>query len=78
MHAPNSNDGYLKKILQFGSSIRVLVVQASGHITICVPPQSCRPINGSIDNLRTSKYMHPIQMMGTLRKFFNLGAHLRF
>jgi hypothetical protein len=78
MHAPNSNDGYPKKNLQFGSSLKVLVAQASGYITICLPPQGCRPISGSIDNLKTSKCMRPIQMMDTLRKFFNLGAHLRF
>jgi hypothetical protein len=78
MHAPNSNDGYLKKILQFGSSFKVLMAQANGHITICVPPQSYKPTSGSIDNLSTSKCMHPIQMMDTLRKFFNLGVQLRF
>jgi hypothetical protein len=39
MHAPNSNDGYLTKILgEFGSSIRVSIVQENGDITICVPP----------------------------------------
>jgi hypothetical protein len=38
MHAPNSNDGHSKKILQFGNSIKVSITQASGHITICVPP----------------------------------------
>jgi len=32
MHAPNSNERYLKKILQFGNSIRVSIVQPSGHI----------------------------------------------
>jgi hypothetical protein len=64
MHAPNSNDGYLTKILgEFGSSIRVSVAQANGDITICVPLQSYKPINGSIDNLKTSKCMHPIQMI---------------
>jgi hypothetical protein len=38
MHAPNSNEGYFNKIIQFGSSIKVLVTQPSGHITICVDP----------------------------------------
>jgi len=65
MHAPYLNDGYLKTILHFGNSLKVLVVQASGQITICVPPQSCRPINGLVDKLRTSKCMHPNQMMDT-------------
>jgi hypothetical protein len=78
MHAPNPNDGYLKNFFQFGSSIKVLVAQTSGHITICVPPQSCWPISGSIDNLKTSKCMHLIQMMDTLKQFFILGTHLRF
>jgi hypothetical protein len=78
MHAPNSNGGYPKKNLQFGSSLKVLVAQASGHITICVPPQSCKPIIGSIDNLKTSKCMHPIQVMDTLKKFFDLGAQLGY
>jgi hypothetical protein len=78
MHAPNSNEGYLNKILQFGNLIKVLVTQPSDHITICVDPQNCRPINGSIDNLKTSKYMHPIQMKDALRKFFNLEVQLRF
>jgi hypothetical protein len=48
-------------------------------MTICVPPHSCRPINGSTNNLRTLKCMHPIQMMDILQKFYeNLGAQLRF
>jgi hypothetical protein len=68
MHAPNSSDGYPQKILQFGSSIKVSIVQANGHITICVPPQSYKPISDSINNLSTSKCMHPIQMMDTLKK----------
>jgi hypothetical protein len=78
MHAPNSSDGYPKKIRQFGNSIKVSIAQARGHITICVPPQSCKLISGSIGNFRTSKCMHPIQMMDTLRKFFNLGTQLGF
>jgi len=48
MHAPNSNDGYLKKLLQFGNIIKVLVAQANGHITICVDPYNCKLIVGSI------------------------------
>jgi hypothetical protein len=49
MHAPNSNDGYpTKNLREFGSSIRVSIAQANGDITICVPPQSYKPINGSI------------------------------
>jgi len=40
MHAPNSNEKYLKKILEFGN--RVSIAQPSGHITICVDPQSNR------------------------------------
>ncbi len=66
MHAPSSNEGYPKKIFQFGNSIKVSIIQANGHVTICVDPQSYRPINGSIDNLITSKCMHPIQMKDTL------------
>jgi hypothetical protein len=31
-------EGYPKKILQFGSSIKVLVPQLNGHITIYVDP----------------------------------------
>jgi hypothetical protein len=31
MHASNSNDGYPKKILQFGSLIRVLVAQENSQ-----------------------------------------------
>jgi len=38
MHAPNSNEKYLKNTLQFGGSIKVSMVQPSGHITICVDP----------------------------------------
>jgi hypothetical protein len=38
MHAPNSNEGYPKIFFQFGNSIKVLVAQPSGHITICVDP----------------------------------------
>jgi hypothetical protein len=38
MHAPNSNERYPKKIFQFKNSIKVLVAQQSGHITICVDP----------------------------------------
>jgi hypothetical protein len=60
------------------SSIKVSVVQPSDQLIIYVDTQSYRPINGSIDNLRTSKCMHPIQMKDTLRKFFNLGVQLRF
>jgi hypothetical protein len=69
MHAPNSNEGYFKKILQFGSSIKVSIVQASGHITICVPPHNHKLINCSTNDLKTLKCMHPIQMMDTLQKF---------
>jgi hypothetical protein len=54
------------------------MAQASGHIIICVAPQSCRPISGLINNLKTSKCMHPIQMTDTLRKFFDLGVQLGF
>jgi hypothetical protein len=78
MHAPNPNDGYLKIILHFGNSLKVLVAQASGQITICVPPHSCRPIIGSVDKFRTSKCMHPIQMMDSFKKIFNLGVQLGF
>jgi hypothetical protein len=56
----------------------VSIVQPSGHITICVDPQSYKPISGSINNLRTSKFMPRIQMKDTLTRFFNLGAQLRF
>jgi len=77
MHAPNSSDGYLLKILQFGSSFKVLVVQTSGQITICVPPRGCKPIIGSVDKLRTSKCMHPIQMMDTLKKNLQFGSSIR-
>jgi hypothetical protein len=43
-----------------------------------VDPQSYKPINGSTNNLKTSKCMHPIQMKDTLRKNFNLEIQLRF
>ncbi len=55
------------------SSIRVLVIQPSDQLIIFVDTQSCRPINGSIDNLR-NKCMHLIQMKDTLKKKFNLGT----
>jgi len=52
MHAPNSNERYPKKILQFESSINVSILQPSDHITICVDPQSYKPINGSTNNVK--------------------------
>jgi hypothetical protein len=42
MHALNANEKYAKIKFQFKSSIRVSVVQPSGHITICVDPQNCK------------------------------------
>jgi len=78
MHAPNSNEGYVNEILQFGNLIKVLVAQPSDHITICVDPHNCKPINGSIDNLKTSKCRNPIQMKDTLKKEFNLEVQLMF
>jgi hypothetical protein len=77
MHAPNLNEGYINKIFQFGSSIRVLIIQPNGHITICVDPQNFRPISGSIDNLRTSKWMPPIQIKDTLAKKIQFGSSIR-
>jgi hypothetical protein len=61
----------------FGS-IRVLVIQSNDQLIIFMDTQSCRPIIGSIDNLRVAKCMHPIQMKDTIRKFFNLGIQLGF
>jgi hypothetical protein len=78
MQEPNSNERYPKKRIQFGSSINVSILQPSGHITICVDPQSYKPINGSTNNLKTSICMHPMQMKDTLRKNFNLEIQLRF
>ncbi len=51
----------------FGS-IRVLIVQPNDQLIIFVDTQSCRPISGSIDNLRYSKCTHPIQMKDTLKQ----------
>jgi hypothetical protein len=59
------------------NSIRVSVVQPNDQLIISVDTQSHKPINGSMDNLRTSKCMHPIPMKDTLRQFFNLGVQLR-
>jgi hypothetical protein len=36
MHTPNLNERYPKKKIQFGRLIKVSIVQAFGHITICV------------------------------------------
>jgi hypothetical protein len=58
--------------------IKVLVVQANDQLIIYVDTQSCKPISGSIDNLKTLKCMHPIQMKDTLRKSFNLEVQLGF
>jgi hypothetical protein len=56
----------------------ILVAQFNDQLIISLDTQSYRPINDSIENLRTSKCMHPIQMMDTLRKFFNLEVQLGF
>jgi hypothetical protein len=61
----------------FGS-IRVSIAQPRDQVIIFVVTQSCKPISGSMDNLKTSKAMHPIQMKDTLRKSFNLEIQLRF
>jgi hypothetical protein len=61
----------------FGS-IRVLVIQPNDQLIISMDTQSCRPIIGSIDNLKVSKCMHPIQMKDTLKQLFNLGIQLGF
>jgi hypothetical protein len=43
MHGPNSNEGYLKRILQSGSSIKVSISQPNVHMTILVDQQNCKP-----------------------------------
>jgi hypothetical protein len=63
--------------LDFGS-IPILIIQPSDQLIICMDTQNCRPINGSINNLKTQKCMDPIQMKDTLRGFFNLEVQLRF
>ncbi len=56
----------------------VSIAQPNVHFTICVDPQNYKPISGSIDNLKTSKCMPPIQMKDSLTRLFNLGVQLRF
>jgi hypothetical protein len=58
------------------SLILVLVVQPNDQLIIFVDPQNYRPINGSIDNFKTSKCMHPIQMKDTLKGFFSFEIHI--
>jgi hypothetical protein len=63
--------------LDFGS-IKVSIAQPNDQLIIFVDTQSYKPISGSIDNLKTSKCMQPIQMKDTLRKSFNLEVQLGF
>jgi hypothetical protein len=58
--------------------IKVSIVQSSDQLIISMDTQSYKPINGSIDDFKTSKCMHPIQMKNTLRKSFNLEVQLKF
>ncbi len=46
MNAPNLDEGYLNKKIQFGNSIKVSTVQPNVQLIIFVDTHSCRPING--------------------------------
>jgi hypothetical protein len=77
MHAPNSNEGYLKNILQFGHSIKVSIIQPSDHITICVDLHNCKPKNGSI-SLSIVQCQHPMKTKDTPRPFINMEVQFGF
>jgi hypothetical protein len=77
MHAPNSNEGYPKRIFQFGHSIRVSVAQPNDHITICVDPHNCRPKIGSI-SLSIVQCQQPMKIKDTPRPFINMEVKFGF